>query len=758
MRSIVISVLIILISLSLIFLSCFKNEKIDLVVNGKSSYRIFVDSSASTADLKAADTLRQYIKKISGAEIPITLSRSEHDSTIWIASSSHTADFPFKVNWKRLGEDGFTIKTVGNNLIIAGGKEKGTLYGVYTFLEDYLGCRKYSSKVTIIPRRKTIQLSKINKTEVPIIKYREIHMPDAMDSSYAEWHKLDSRWERLKKWGMWVHTFDDLVPPEKYFKAHPEYFSMINGRRVPDYQLCLSNPDVLKIVVETLKEKMKEKPEACIWSVSQNDTYGPCQCNSCRAMNRKYGGPSGTLIHFVNRVAEQFPDKIISTLAYQYTRSAPKRIKPTKNVNIVLCSIECNRSKPIPKDPLNRSFCRDMRDWSKLTNNIMIWDYVVQFRSYVSPFPNLRVLQPNIKFFVKNNGRMIFEQGTGFARSEFHELRTYLIAKLLWNPDVNVNRVINDFLNGFYGDAAPYIKKYIDLMHDSLERSGKPLLIYGSPWKGMDGYLSPDLIDRYSLLFEMAEEAVSNQPEYLIRVQDARLPLDYAILEEAKRYCWGERGFFYRPENGEWKVKPEMKDLLVRFVSRCKERGFTLIHEHGYTPDDYLKDTMRFIKRQMVKNLALFCNVTLLTESSPKYPAGGASALTDGRRGLEDYNCNWLGFEGTDLEAVIDLGKIRTIKKISSDFLQDIKSWVFLPISVEYEISTDGKNFKKCAVVKNRTPDNKQGKFIQSFTANLKSCTARYVKIRAINMKKCPDWHIGKGGKVWIFIDEVVVN
>ncbi len=108
-----------------------------------------------------------------------------------------------------------------------------------------------------------------------------------------------------------------------------------------------------------------------------------------------------------------FPDKIISTLAYQYTRSAPKKVKPLPNVNIMLCSIECNRSMPIAKDPSSASFVKDIKDWTKLTGNILIWDYVVQFRNYISPFPNLRVLQPNLAFFADNGCRLMFQQGSG---------------------------------------------------------------------------------------------------------------------------------------------------------------------------------------------------------------------------------------------------------------------------------------------------------------------------------------------------------
>ena len=159
------------------------------------------------------------------------------------------------------------------------------------------------------------------------------------------------------------------------------------------------------------------------------------------------------MIWFVNKVAAEFPDKIISTLAYQYTRSAPKNIKPASNVNIMFCSIECNRSRSLATDSLSASFRKDAEDWCALTDNIFMWDYVVQFRNMVSPFPNLRVLQPNIQYFRDKGMKMMFQQGTGGNNSEFYELRQYLIAKLLWNPDADVDALMDDFLQGYYGDG-----------------------------------------------------------------------------------------------------------------------------------------------------------------------------------------------------------------------------------------------------------------------------------------------------------------
>lgn len=239
----------------------------------------------------------------------------------------------------------------------------------------------------------------------------------------------------------------------------------------------------------------------------------------------------GSVLTFVNRIAAEFPDKTLSTLAYQYTRRPPKTLRPAKNVLIMLCSIECNRSRPIQSDPDSAAFRDDVESWARVCDNVFVWDYVVQFSNLVSPFPNLRVLQPNVRFFVDNHAKGMFAQGNRERGGEFAELRAYLLAKLLWNPDCDLNRVMNDFLEGYYGPAAPKIREYIDRMHDALEQSGKTLMIFGGPADHRDGYLSEERMAIYETLFDEAERLVQGNADQLLRVQAARLPLMYARLQ-----------------------------------------------------------------------------------------------------------------------------------------------------------------------------------------------------------------------------------
>ncbi|MEZ5357717.1 MAG: DUF4838 domain-containing protein [Candidatus Zixiibacteriota bacterium] len=725
----------------------FAADSIILTENGSSQYSIAIPADASPHVRTSAEVLQLYIEKVSGATLQIEATEKRSDKRIvFEIGESHdkTLDVP------SLGKDGFRLKTIGKTLFITAMTDGGIQNAVYTFLEDYLGCRKYSLTYEVIPHFSTITLPQIDDIQVPIITFR---MQDVKDSAYNAWHKMDD----LKTWGLFVHTFKQLVPPEKYFQEHPEYFSENNGVRVADAQLCLTNPDVYQVVVDELRRMMEKNPSAQYWSVSQNDTYVPCGCSKCRAVDSIEGSPSGSILSFANRIAEEFPDKTISTLAYLYSRKAPKRVKPGPNVNIMLCSIECNRSKPIPDDPANASFVRDIKDWAALTNNIFLWDYVIQFRNLVSPFPNLRILQPNMLFFVENGITSVFEQGVASMQGEFAELRVYLLAKLMWDPYLDFDSVMNDFLNGYYGPAAPFVREYIDAEHDALERSGEDLSIYGYPYPSENGYLSAKMLDTYEEIFVRAEGAVKNDSIFMLHTKTAHLPVQYAILEQAKMIGFGERGLFYRDVDNIRRAKPEMELLLETFYKGCQRAGITRLWEHGIPPEEYYQSSRSFIEGTLQSHLALDKLVTLTIPASAKYHNGEASALTDGLTGWNDYHFHWLGFEGEEMDAIIDLGSKQEISRIETNFLQDILSWVFMPQSVEFLVSEDGIEYHSVGIVLNTILPEQSDPVTAPFNVSFEPVSARFVKIQTTSFKTCPAWHKGSGGKAWIFIDEVKV-
>jgi hypothetical protein len=233
------------------------------------------------------------------------------------------------------------------------------------------------------------------------------------------------------------------------------------------------------------------------------------------------------VVWFVNQVAEriekEFPDKYVGTLAYQYTRKPPKTIHPRDNVVIRFCSIECCFAHDFLTCPQNVSFVEDMKGWAAKAKNIYIWDYVVSFSNYVMPFPNFAVLQSNIKTLRDHNAIGIMEQAAYQSRGgDFSELKAYLIAKLLWNPEAEVEPIVNDFMYGFYGRSGQYVREYFDLAQN-LVTPDTHFMIWIKP---NDPLYNENFIKEAGLIFDQAERVADN-PEILARVELARLPLLY---------------------------------------------------------------------------------------------------------------------------------------------------------------------------------------------------------------------------------------
>ncbi|MEO5600447.1 MAG: DUF4838 domain-containing protein [Cyclobacteriaceae bacterium] len=734
------------------------SSPIILADNGMSRYRILVPSTPTAHEQHAATVLQDYLLQISGAALPIiSANKGRSPYEIVLGQNDRLDDLPVKINFNVLKEDGFVIKTDSLRLIIAGGNEKGTLYGVYTFLEKYLGCRMYSAKVKIIPEQNQISLEKIDEQQLPSIGFRTTLYEGTWDREFIDWHKLDHDEKGNRpEWGMWVHTFNALVPPEIHYEDHPEYYAMVGGKRLPT-QLCLTNPNVLEITIQNLRKKMAQNQEAKYWSVSQNDNRSYCTCDKCKAIDEREGSPSGSIIQFTNQVADQFPEKIISTLAYEYGRHAPKTLRPRENVNIMLCSIEIYRDKAITDDSTSADFAKDVVEWDKIAKDIIVWDYVIQFNHLISPFPNLHVLQPNLQFFAEHGVSAMFEQGNREVGGEFAELRAYLISKLLWDPYLNVDTLMGDFLQGYYGAAALPIRMYIDEMRSALLKAGKPLRIFGTPMEAETSYLTPQLMVRYEALFDEAEAKVAALPEVLERVKIARLPLEYAIMEQAKKHFSGERGVFQKI-NDRWEARSDIRARINPFTDLCIRQGVTLVKEWSTSPEEYRAAMYRLLSQGMNEHLAYGKKVAFVSPDAARLPEGGGSMLTDGIRGSHDYAYNWLTFPGQDLNVVIDLEEIKTVKRIESAYFQFAFWLTVLPKKVEYFTSIDGVNYELAGSVENTLPIDQYGGQQRDFISEFTPRNARYVKVLAQSIGNTPGWHPGAGRPAYMRVDEILVE
>lgn len=509
-----------------------------LFKNGSSDYVILVGKDASESEQWAATELQHWLREAGGAELPII---TGSDATGKPALVVGFNDYVKKLLPKRSKrpealDESFTYENIGANVVLYGGAERGTMYAVFSFLERELGCRWYTPTVSSIPRKSEYTFRALRHRESPGIRVRNDFYYEAFEPIWAARNRVNGAMNLREQpggvEGYWsVHTFFPLIPPAEFFETHPEYFSLIDGKRVHERaQLCLTNDAVLDLLTERLLQRMRDQPGYLIYSVSQNDWYQPCQCDNCQAIATREESESGPMLHFVNQVAErvekEFPDKFIGTLAYQYTRKPPKHLKPRENVVIRLCSIECCFAHDFYGCEQNASFVADIEGWSAIAPHLYIWDYVVNFGNYLMPYPNFPVLQPNIQTFRDHKAIGIMEQAAYQSRGgEFAELRAYVIAKLLWDPECDVEAVIDDFIYGYYGRAGQYVREYFDLLHSQVTPDTH-ITLFMAP----DNALYTDaFIHAADALFDKAE-AVAENETLLHRVEMARLPVMYLKL------------------------------------------------------------------------------------------------------------------------------------------------------------------------------------------------------------------------------------
>lgn len=509
-----------------------------LADRGRAEARVVVAFDASETERFAAQELALFLHIVTGATFPVVEDPGQAGGRLLVGLSAARTAAP-DLAGSGLAPEEIVVRSAGGDLVLAGGSPRGTLYAVYTFLEDVVGCRWWTGTASRMPWKPSLSVADASIRFKPPLEYREPYWYVAFDEVWAARNKAngtraggDALRGGRQVYEGFVHTFYSLIPPEKYFASHPEWFSEIDGKRTfENAQLCLTNEEMRRELVKNLKERLRAHPEATIASVSQNDCFGNCTCPKCRAVDKEEGGPSGSLLRFVNAVAAdiepEFPAMAIDTLAYQYTRKPPLLARPRPSVIVRLCSIECAFGRPLD-DPRDKAFFDDLDGWSKVAGRLYIWDYTTNFSHYVQPHPNYSVLAPNIRLFVERNVRGVFEQGAYQSwGSEMAELRAWVLAKLLWDPRLDEGKLRKEFLAGYYGPAAGLMDDYLEGLENALAKAGDALGCY-SPADAK--FLSFDTLARSWKILESARRKTRRSAEYGRRVKRASLPVAYSVL------------------------------------------------------------------------------------------------------------------------------------------------------------------------------------------------------------------------------------
>ena len=466
--------------------------------NGRTDYRIILSRDALPAELTAVRELATYLEKITGTA-PLAYYDTDvapGKREIIVGRTNREEAFP--LDRSSLGEDGLMIQWKGSSVFITGPQinyGRGTLSAAYEFLR-LLGCEFYAKDTEVIPETKDLKVEKKDIVQVSPFEHRDIYWSCVFGEEISAKLRLNAclttekRNLRPEYGGMrtytankFVHTFDKIIPPSEYFESHPEYFSEINGERTCKHlysQICMSNPDVLRLTVEKVKEWIREDPESRIISVSQNDSFvieSYCDCEKCHAINEEEGSPAGSLLRFTNAVADaikdEFPDVAVDMLAYQYSTVPPKITVPRPNVVVRYCTGACY-PHPIEECQVNAGPKSYIEKWNQICDRLYIWDYTTNFAQYLCPIANFGSLQPNLKFFRDHGVKGVFEQGMyqEGESGEFGDLRAYVLARLMWNPDENLESLVKGFLDAFYGNAAVYVGEFLDLLHKRVLESG----------------------------------------------------------------------------------------------------------------------------------------------------------------------------------------------------------------------------------------------------------------------------------------------
>ncbi|MHC4122030.1 MAG: DUF4838 domain-containing protein, partial [Planctomycetota bacterium] len=513
-----------------------------------------------------------------------------------------------QLNWDKLGTDGFVIKSTSDGIFIAGNEDLGTLYGTYHFLEKHLGVRWFMPGEIgeVVPKRVVLRVGTFDETEIPSFRVRWIE-----EGPWALRQKMNVRVNVGEQpvginWKWHFHSHFKLIPPEKYFAAHPEWFALVNGKRSYKHrypQLCTSNPELIKEAAKNIIKIFDEEPNVDILAFGPQDSDGRgfCECDKCRALDEERPAEqqwhalfSNRLAIFNNevakRVAKKYPDKLIKVGAYAMHFRVPldSDYRPESNLAIQAChTYSCNNHRvALPTCESNRKhFSKDLERWAKLTKHLFIYEYYRKGAWGGLPYWQIHVIREDLPYFHKLGVESFYTQP---ARSNWsaHGLNHYIAAKLTWNVKLDVDRLLEDFYEKFYGSAAKPMRKYYETLERAFVEADTCLSPFNFKWTAyaLDDFFRPKVV---SALEEAVIEAEQMAQTDIVRerIQLVRVSIDFT--KTVLNYLDVIRGPFkgvdmkdsQAVDAAHKKAVALGTPLTIELVKFCRKHG---IRSHGY--------------------------------------------------------------------------------------------------------------------------------------------------------------------------------
>lgn len=583
-------------------------EEMIIVDDGVSEFYIVTAENPDETIVTATTELQTYLEKISGAKLSIVTENNLPDSSKAIlVGETQLEDSIVQIDRTAIRADGFRLYSDGNYFVIAGADSRGTLYGVYTFLEEYLGVRWFTPTLEVVPENEDVIIdANIDRTVEPSFSVRRNDCAGTNDAHRARTKMNVSFWQSATAYGgaltyvVWDASLPSLVP-DSLFAEHPEYFALQeDGTRSTDH-VCLSHPDVLAITIESVRAKIEANTTGAKYvHIGQKDNQNYCHCDNCEALYERYGSICAPTLIFTNNLAdaldEDYPDFMFTFFAYLETERPPEDLSLKCNANVapVLCGLHSAcRSHPLTEcgneDVQNETLltaygehepriAEDFLNWTKVAETTYIYDYTINFLNVAQFFSNFGTMQSTMKYMhdIGITG-YIYNCGDGHWAA-FNELRNYLLTKLQWDVDCDVEYHMMDFLNAYYGeDAAPYIKEILDIQTAQIAATAHS---FDFDWHYQSGYYPIHTINKLDRLWKKALNAdITDEQRFNVEV--ANLSWEYF---KANQFL-GEY-FFLNPFR--LKANEELYDAFL-------EHNIHRVSSFGLIPEN--KDDVDFMLR-----------------------------------------------------------------------------------------------------------------------------------------------------------------
>ena len=600
-----------------LFLPAAAGAQLKLARNGATDYAIVPSAAATEAEQFAVEELALFLQRITGAEFSIAAGAVEGKKRIHVGWTDFAAQNG--IDCEKLGEEEWAIRTVGDDLILTGGRPRGTLYAVYEFLESRAGCRWVTPNTDVIPSDRDFAIPALDTRGQPGFSWRETTLYQRHDEpkrftkeDYARFlvrnrYNGGSFWLDEPRFGFAVgfgrpgfsHTFHTYQ--KEWEDVKPEFFAMTaEGVRAPrptsalGHDFCLTNAELRQRVAQQLLEYIAEDrteaaqtgtPPPRLYALSQNDTSSKyCRCPECSAIAEREGSYAGVNLAFVNdiadRVAEEFPDIVLLTEAYQFTKRAPKTLRPRENVIVRLALLDREyRADEIadvlrPVDaPTNRTARKVTEGWAAAVpgRQLFVWDYC-QFRApFRYPYDGTTKILRNLEFWHRLGIKQAFIEQSGMDLS-FRPMRDWLFFRKSVHPELENELLIGEFLDAYFGPAAEPIRNYYEHLAAATEAGDKP---YFESQPSVIPWLTPEFYTRVNASLDEAESLCQGEAnaEFLRHVRLERVPVDSGILHMWHRYA----------DSAAWSGRKE--ELLQRYEQNKR----LLIRTWATTVDAWVK-------------------------------------------------------------------------------------------------------------------------------------------------------------------------